>query len=82
MTPVFVRFLSVPKRAGQGNRLGDPTKKWHGARVGTAARTHELPISPPSLFLSPSLSLSLSLPPSPHPPPEWLFLWIVLPPLS
>ncbi len=56
--------FSFLKRAGKGNRLGDPAKKWHGARVGTAARTHELPISPLSFSLSLfclSVSLSLSL---------------------
>lgn len=70
----------LPKRAGKGSRRGDLTKKWHGARVGTAARTHELPISSLSPFISLSLSHSLSLLPS-----EWLFflfLWIVLLPLS
>ncbi len=52
------------REAGKGNRLGDLAKKWHGARVGTAARTHELPFSPRSNILFVCLSLPLSLSPS------------------
>lgn len=52
-------FFSFLKRAGKGNRLRDPAKKWHAAWVGTAARTHELPITPRLPFVCLSLSLSL-----------------------
>lgn len=55
--------FSFLKRVGKGNRLGDLAKKWHGAWVGTAARTHELPISPLSLLPFVCLSLSLCPPP-------------------
>ena len=55
--------FSILKRVGKGNGLGDLAKKWHGARAGTAARTHELPISPLSLSFPLSVCLSLCLPP-------------------
>lgn len=62
-SPVCETF-SFLKRPGKGNRVENPAKKWHGARVGTAARTHELTISPFPL----SLSVCLSAHPTPPPP--------------